>query len=136
MPHSHRELFYHLVWSTKGRLPSITPSLRPVLIELLRSKATALGCQVFALNCLADHVHLLLYVPPHHALARVIRELKGGSSYGLRRRSSDFAWQEGYGVLTLRRSNLPAVKTYIENQEEHHHLGTIDRDLEDDTPSD
>lgn len=31
-----------------------------------------------------------------------------------------FAWQEGYSVFTVSKSQEDAVKTYIAGQEEHH----------------
>ena len=31
-----------------------------------------------------------------------------------------FAWQEGYGVFTVSKSQEPAVKRYIAKQREHH----------------
>jgi hypothetical protein len=32
-------------------------------------------------------------------------------------------WQEGYGVLTLRKDELEKVSRYVDNQETHHRLG-------------
>jgi hypothetical protein len=31
-----------------------------------------------------------------------------------------FSWQEGYGAFSVSASQVPVVKKYIENQEEHH----------------
>ena len=31
-----------------------------------------------------------------------------------------FAWQDGYGAFTVGRSGIANIRTYIENQEEHH----------------
>jgi hypothetical protein len=31
-----------------------------------------------------------------------------------------FAWQTGYGAFTVSESQVPAVRRYIESQEEHH----------------
>ncbi|HVU88603.1 MAG TPA: hypothetical protein VHD36_14885 [Pirellulales bacterium] len=39
-------------------------------------------------------------------------------------------WQEGYGALTLREDELPAVSRYIDRQEEHHRGGRLSRMLE------
>jgi hypothetical protein len=36
----------------------------------------------------------------------------------------NFAWQEGYAALTVSASNLDAVRSYIENQDEHHRQRT------------
>ena len=86
MSHSFRELFYHLIWSTKNR--------EPVTI-----KASGLGCRIFALNCVSDHVHLLLYIPPNLVISKAINSLKGASSHELKGLSPEFYWQQGYGIL-------------------------------------
>ena len=39
-------------------------------------------------------------------------------------------WQEGYGILTLRKEELASVCRYIDNQEEHHRRGTLSALLE------
>jgi putative transposase len=58
------QLFYHLVWATKDRAPLLTAEVEPILHGLLRSKAVRLGAQVFALNGIEDHVHLIASIPP------------------------------------------------------------------------
>ena len=99
MSHSFRELFYHLVWSTKNREPVITADIKPVVIKLLKIKASGLGCRIFALNCVNDHVHLLLYIPPNLVISKAINSLKGASSHELKGLSPEFYWQQGYGIL-------------------------------------
>jgi putative transposase len=126
MTHSLRELFYHLVWSTKYHDPSITPIIKPVVLQLLNTKATALGCNVLELNCMNNHVHLLLYIPPNLAVSTVINGIKGSSSHELKKICPTFYWQQGYGIFTLRRSDLPIVQSYIKNQEQHHLANTIE----------
>jgi hypothetical protein len=32
----------------------------------------------------------------------------------------DFSWQNGYGIFSIGYSQIPKVKPYIANQEEHH----------------
>ncbi len=39
-------------------------------------------------------------------------------------------WQEGYGVLTLRKDEVESVSRYIDNQEEHHRTGRLSALLE------
>ena len=126
MSHSFRELFYHLVWSTKYHEPFITTDIKPVLLQLLKTKALNLGCRVYALNCVSDHVHLLLYIPPNLAVSKAINGLKGTSSHELKGLSASFCWQQGYGIFTLRRSDLPVVESYIKNQERHHRENSIE----------
>ena len=41
-----------------------------------------------------------------------------------------FAWQHGYGVLTLGGKQLDMAKSYVNNQKEHHRNGTFITALE------
>jgi putative transposase len=38
----------------------------------------------------------------------------------LRTEMRDFSWQNGYGIFSIGFSQIPTVKQYIANQEEHH----------------
>ena len=37
----------------------------------------------------------------------------------------NFGWQDGYGVFSVSRSNVPQVVKYIQNQREHHRVRTF-----------
>ena len=124
MSHSYQELFYHLVWSTKNREPMINGEIQPVLFEVLNAKAENLDCRIIALNCVPDHVHILLVIPPKLAVSMAINGLKGFSSHEVKPYRQDFTWQHGYGIFTLRSSDLSVVEEYVKNQEKHHKIGT------------
>ncbi len=73
-----------------------------------------------------DHVHLLVRLPPTIAVADFIGKVKGATAYRVNheiRPNFKLRWQEGYGVLTLRKDELPKVSRYIDNQEQHHRPG-------------
>ncbi|MBX3011215.1 MAG: IS200/IS605 family transposase [Caldilineaceae bacterium] len=74
------QLSYHLVWSTKQREPRITPEIEPVIYNLLHTKAVGLEGIVFALNGSADHVHMVVAIPPKIAVATCIGQIKGVTS--------------------------------------------------------
>ena len=130
MAHSYQDLFYHFVWTPKYRTDLITKQIKSILLPFLKNKALSLGCRVFALNCMEDHVHMLLYIPARLSVAYVINILKGSSSHEIKIISPGFSWQIGYGVTTLRRSDLPIVQKYIQNQEHHHQTNSIEKSLE------
>jgi putative transposase len=54
-------------------------------------------------------------------------KVKGASSHDInaaRMIATRFAWGEGYGVLSLAKRNVAAVRNYIAKQREHHSSGT------------
>jgi REP element-mobilizing transposase RayT len=137
-------LNYHLVWSTKNREPLIQPDIEKRLYGYLINKAAELGVYVYAGNGWADHIHLVVAIPPKHAVAHVVKTLKGASAYDLNQVAKldyHFAWQRGYGALTIGETQKPKAVAYVENQKQHHQQqGTnawLERDAEfDEGPDD
>jgi REP-associated tyrosine transposase len=126
-------LFYHFVWTTKNRLPLITPDNQEPIYGSIRAKTQELNGIVHALNSMPDHVHLLVTIPPTIALAEFMRQVKGSSSHlasHLPSAQDPFAWQSEYGVLSISESHLPAVVRYVECQQQHHADQSLDQRLE------
>jgi putative transposase len=114
-------LFYHLVWSTRGRQPIISPTIEANVHGHLRSVALRHGVEVHAIGGVDDHVHLAVSIPPSLSVADAVRRIKGASSRALRiEYGPTFGWQQEYSADSISRRNLPAVVTYIVNQRQHH----------------
>ncbi len=126
--------YAHLVWATKNREPLIRPEIEARLYAYMVGKAAELGCYVHAVNGVSDHVHLIISIPPKHSVAWIVKNLKGGSSHfvthELNLGTAAFAWQRGYGYLSLGESQCERAVIYVENQKEHHHAGTTNSWLE------
>ena len=114
--------YYHLVWATKKREHLITPEIEVRLFPYLINKAAELGVRVFALNGSTDHLHVVGAIPPKRSVAMVVKGLKGASSHDLNQQQlpNHFAWQRGYGVLTLGEKQLKRAVEYVDKQKEHH----------------
>ena len=116
-------LYYHLVWSTKNREPLITSEIEKRLYAYLVHKAAELECYVYAINGWHDHVHLIIAIPPKQAVADVVKHLKGASSHDLNHAGGldyEFAWQRGYGALSLGERQRPQAEAYVNDQKAHH----------------
>jgi hypothetical protein len=53
----------------------------------------------------------------------MVQKIKTASTHWMKRQKKNlagFAWQLGYGVFSIGKSQLPALVRYIEIQEEHH----------------
>jgi len=115
--------YVHLIFSTKHRVPLITPELQPRLYEyaggILRAKKNLL----VAAGGMPDHVHLLVSLGRESCVADAVRDVKAGSSGWIHDHYADltgFAWQAGYGAFSVSFSNIPAVKRYFARQADHH----------------
>jgi len=127
------QLVYHFTWGTKNRLPLITPEVEARLYPYIGYKCNELGYRLHAVNGVEDHTHVLLSLTPSHLVADVAKNLKGASSHYINKESeldSTLYWQDGYGVVTLRESEILKVVRYIMNQKEHHREGTFSELLE------
>ena len=95
--------------------------LKAIFHELARQKE----CQILEGHLMPDHVHMMIAIPPKHAVSQVIGYLKGKSAihlarvYGERKRNfvGQHFWARGYFVSTVGRDEA-VVREYIRNQEQ------------------
>ena len=139
MAQSLAKILLHLVFSTKERRPFLRDQpLREELHRYLGGILTNLECQPLIIGGVEDHVYLLFVHSRTATVADVVKELKRGSSVGLKTKSPDeeadgnrggrwtgeplaeFAWENGYGVFSIGQSQVDDVRAYIAGQEEHH----------------
>ncbi len=126
-------LYYHIVWSTKHRLPLIEAGWGEQFYGYMRGKATALECKMYAINGMEDHTHVVISIPPKLAVATVVGHLKGASSHHINENyttNHSFAWQSEYGVFTFSEKSLSQVVKYVINQKKHHAEQSVDRIFE------
>ena len=127
------QLVHHFTWSTKNRLPLITPEVETRLYPYMGSKCREWGYRLHAVNGVEDHLHVLVSLTPSHLVAEVAKNLKGASSHYINKESgldAPLYWQDGYGVVTIREFEIPKVARYIMNQKEHHREGKLAEILE------
>ena len=74
-------LFYHIVWSTRGRAQLIDATVEDLLQKAIRSTCTELEVPVHAVGTMPDHVHLAISIPPSLAVAKVVGRIKGSSAH-------------------------------------------------------
>ena len=124
---SYWRLYYHIIWSTKDRRHLIDPAWEKDLYSYLGAKAQALGCIPHAINGTANHLHLVLSIPPRLAIARAIGQLKSASSHRLNGEHPEggFSWQSEYAISTVSEAGLARIVGYVKAQKQHHAQGTI-----------
>jgi len=98
--------------------------LRRELGEVLHELARQKECRIEEGHLLADHVHVLMSIPPKYAVAQVVGFVKGKSAIHIARvfagRRRNFAgqqfWARGYYVSTVGKDEQ-VVRKYIKEQE-------------------
>jgi putative transposase len=121
MPQTLSFNLVHVVFSTKNRLPLIHDDIIAGLHAYLAGTARKLDCECFRVGGVADHVHLAVRLPPTKMAAKVVSEIKTGSSMWMKEQGvAAFAWQRGYGLFSVGPADIGALVGYIEGQEAHH----------------
>jgi putative transposase len=100
--------------------------LRRHLGEVLKELAQRKECRIEEGHLMPDHVHMLISIPPKHAVSQVIGFIKGKSAihiarvYGERKRNfvGQHFWARGYFVSTIGRDEK-AIREYIQHQEQN-----------------
>ena len=110
--HSKWACQYHVVFIPKYRKKAIYGELRRYVGEVLRRLARQRESEVEEGHLLADHVHMLVSIPPKYSVAQVIgyiaREFAGRS----RSFVGQHFWARGYFVSTVGRDER-AIRAYI-----------------------
>ncbi len=121
MSDTYTKLRYHLVLSTLESLPTITPDVEERLYRYVDGIANRLRVSLLAIGGMPDHVHLLLGIRAHQALADTVRLIKTNASKEIGRYDPRFRWQRGYLAFGVSESRVTAVRRYIREQAAHHH---------------
>jgi len=129
MAHTYIANFTHYFFSTKDRKNTIPPELKEKLWAYLLGIANNLRIKTLAVGGTANHIHLLVALPPTMPIAEAAQKLKANSSRWLGEQGLVFQWQEGYGAFSVSPSLLEVVKRYIHNQEEHHRKRSFEEEF-------
>jgi putative transposase len=122
--HTVYDIKYHIVWITKYRKAVLRGEIGLRLRELIRQTCEAEEVYIEKGHIAADHVHLLLSVPPNIAVSDLVQRLKGRSSrkmldeFGELRRQfwGQHLWARGYFVASSGNVTDEIIAQYIEMQ--------------------
>ena len=128
MPQSHAFILIHVIFSTKNRMPFITPKVSPDLYSYLSSVARNADCECYRVGGVGDHVHLAIRLARPLSIADLVEDIKSSSSRWIKTQShdlTDFSWQKGYGAFSVGPLDRDALCDYIDSQEQHHRKRTF-----------
>lgn len=117
--------FYHLVLTPKYRRDVFTDAMLASLEPLMRETCEQMGGELLEFGAEADHLHLMLSIPPSRAISHFVGKLKGKSAYYLRKHHWDEVrhklwgqhfWSPSYCIVSCGGAPLDVVKAYVENQ--------------------
>ena len=131
MPYT--KVLIHFIWSTKNRQHLISNDLKPQLLQHIKENSIKKGIFIDTLNCVSDHIHLLVSLGSEQTIAKSAMLIKGESSFWVNKQKlikTNFEWQDEYIALSVSYSAIDKVRSYILNQEEHHKKKTFTEEYE------
>ncbi|OGV08814.1 MAG: IS200/IS605 family transposase [Stygiobacter sp.] len=127
------KIWIHLIWATKNRDKLIAKELKPKLIEHIKSNAKQKEIWIDSVNCVSDHIHLLISLGSEQTISKVVMLIKGESSFWVNKNKlipGKFEWQDDYMAYSVSDSIVKRVRNYIANQEEHHKVKSFGEEYE------
>lgn len=122
--HTVYDCKYHIVWGTKYRKKILKDDIGYRLRDIIRQICSTDKVDILKGAIGADHVHLMLSVPPYMAISRLVQHLKGESSRKLQMEFRQLQkvfwgqhlWAPGYFCATTGTVTDQIIKKYIEEQ--------------------
>jgi putative transposase len=113
---------YHVVWCPKYRRKVLTGEIETRLKEVITNTCLEIKVDIFEMEIMPNHVHLLIEVDPQYGVHKAIKQIKGRSSFLLRKEFKSLTtklptlWTNSYFISTVGGAPLSIIKQYIENQ--------------------
>ena len=124
LSHTKWDCKYHVVFVPKWRRKVLFGKIRTALGPIFHALAKQKECEIIKGHIMPDHVHMLISIPPKHAVSSIIGFMKGKSAIAIARQFSgkqrNFAgehfWAHGYAVSTIG-FELEQVERYVQEQQ-------------------
>ncbi len=123
LAHTKWNCKYHIVFAPKYRRQIIYKKLKKDIGEILRMLCQRKEIEIIEAEACADHIHMLIKIPPKMSVASALGYLKGKSTLLIFDRHADMKykygqrqfWCRGYFVDTVGK-NTKIIKEYIATQ--------------------
>ena len=113
---------YHFVFCPRYRRKIFNiPGVEDRFKELTLLECKRLGLDVLAMECHIDHVHLFLTCLPTMSPSEVMHQIKGATSFSLRKEFSKLErmpslWTRSFFVSTAGNVSSETIRWYVETQ--------------------
>lgn len=120
---SYYEIYIHINWAAKNRESLVKQENEDSIYDIIKAKCQKFKTELLAFGNTDNHVHLLIAINPNIRIVDLVSEMKGASSFFINKQPEQFLkWQDGFGCLSVGKSELKRIKQYIERQKEHHSI--------------
>ncbi|MCK9639137.1 MAG: IS200/IS605 family transposase [Prolixibacteraceae bacterium] len=133
MANTYCQLYIHYVFAVQNRISLIQPEWKESLYQYMNGIVVQQQHHLFAINGVANHLHLLVSMNPRQSPSELMYYLKRSSSIWINNEklcSGRFSWQEGFGGFSYGKSQISSLVQYIQNQEIHHYKQTFSEEYQ------
>lgn len=123
MANTYSQVHLHFIFAPKYRQALVNSDWEVALYKYITGVVEARQHKMIAINCMSDHIHMLVGFRTTQSIADFMQDVKADSSQWINTNrfcGSRFEWQTGYGVFSYSKSQVPNVIHYIQMQKEHH----------------
>ncbi len=109
----YTNVMLHYIWSTKNRSHLISKELKPLLLRHIKENSIQKEIFINTLNCVSDHIHLIVSLGTEQTIAKIAMLIKGKSSFWVNKQkfiNPKFEWQDEYIALSVSYSALDKVR--------------------------
>ena len=78
---SFTKVLIHFIWSTKNRANFIKDQYKQELLDHISRNAREKQIFIDTMNCVQDHIHILISLQRDQTMSKVAQLIKGESSY-------------------------------------------------------
>nr|VFK03322.1 MAG: putative transposase [Candidatus Kentron sp. H]VFK04210.1 MAG: putative transposase [Candidatus Kentron sp. H]VFK04394.1 MAG: putative transposase [Candidatus Kentron sp. H] len=122
--HTMYSIHLHIVWVTKYGKKVLKGEIANRVREIVREECRKKNVDILKGDVSAEHVHIMVSIPPHVAISRLVQHIKGKSAYILlsqfqqprRQYWGRHMWARGYFCRGSGNVTDEVIKAYIENQ--------------------
>ncbi|MGD8782034.1 MAG: IS200/IS605 family transposase [Ignavibacteria bacterium] len=106
-------VWIHFIWSTRNREKYLTNDIRQKVIEHIKSNCKKKEIRLDTVNCVSDHIHLLISLGAEQTVSKIVMLIKGESSHWINENKltgRKFAWQTEYMGISVSESAVDKVR--------------------------
>lgn len=115
---------YHIVWCVKYRKSVLSGDIKSTLLGVVSETASEYGFHIDTIECMPDHIHLLISCTPQHFIPTLIKVLKGNTARQIFIKHPEVKsslldghlWNPSYFIATESENISTQIEEYINNQ--------------------
>ncbi|MFC2129476.1 transposase [Bacteroidota bacterium] len=125
MSGTYTQIYLHFIFNVDGKENLIHNSFSGEVCKYITGtvQGFSYGHKMIRINCVPDHIHMLVGFRPVQSISDFVRDVKKPASKFINRQSwmkFHFSWMEGYGCFSIGRQGITDICNYIDKQREHH----------------